>query len=36
MELGLVGLGTMGLNMWERLREGGHELIAINRAGLSG
>ena len=27
MELGLVGLGKMGFNMRQRLREGGHEVI---------
>ena len=26
MQLGLVGLGKMGFNMRERLREGGHEV----------
>ncbi len=30
MELGLVGLGKMGFNMRERLREGGHEVIGYD------
>ena len=30
MKLGLVGLGKMGFNMRERLREGGHEVIGYD------
>jgi 6-phosphogluconate dehydrogenase len=30
MQLGLVGLGKMGFNMRERLREGGHEVIGYD------
>jgi len=30
MELGLVGLGKMGFNMRQRLREGGHEVIGYD------
>jgi 6-phosphogluconate dehydrogenase len=30
MQLGLVGLGKMGFNMRERLREGGHEIIGYD------
>lgn len=32
MQLGLIGLGKMGFNMRERLREAGHEVIEIGRA----
>lgn len=31
MEIGYIGLGKMGLNMVERLRERGHRVIAFNR-----
>ncbi len=31
MQLGMVGLGRMGANMVERLREGGHDLAAFDR-----
>lgn len=31
MQLGMVGLGRMGANMVERLRQGGHELAAFDR-----
>jgi 6-phosphogluconate dehydrogenase len=31
MQLGLVGLGRMGSNMRDRLREGGHEVIGYDR-----
>src|SRR5579872_1767895 len=31
MQLGMVGLGRMGANMVERLREGGHECVAFDR-----
>jgi 6-phosphogluconate dehydrogenase len=31
MQLGMVGLGRMGANMVERLREGGHECAAFDR-----
>jgi 6-phosphogluconate dehydrogenase len=31
MQLGMVGLGRMGANMVERLREGGHECVAYDR-----
>jgi 6-phosphogluconate dehydrogenase len=30
MQLGLVGLGKMGFNMRDRLREGGHEIIGYD------
>jgi 6-phosphogluconate dehydrogenase len=30
MQLGLIGLGKMGFNMRERLREGGHEVIGFD------
>lgn len=30
MKLGLIGLGKMGFNMRERLREGGHEVIGYD------
>jgi 6-phosphogluconate dehydrogenase len=30
MQIGLVGLGKMGFNMRERLREGGHEVIGYD------
>ena len=30
MQLGFVGLGKMGFNMRERLREGGHEVIGYD------
>ena len=30
MQLGLVGLGKMGFNMRERLRDGGHEVIGYD------
>lgn len=30
MQLGLVGLGKMGFNMRERLREHGHEVIGYD------
>ena len=32
MQLGLVGLGKMGFNMRERLREGGHEVDRVRPA----
>jgi 6-phosphogluconate dehydrogenase len=31
MQLGMVGLGRMGLNMARRLLQGGHEVVAYNR-----
>jgi 6-phosphogluconate dehydrogenase len=31
MQLGLVGLGRMGSNMRDRLREAGHEVIGYDR-----
>jgi 6-phosphogluconate dehydrogenase len=31
MELGMVGLGRMGLNMARRLARGGHQVVAYNR-----
>lgn len=31
MQLGLVGLGRMGFNMRERLREGGHDVVGYDR-----
>ena len=30
MQMGLIGLGKMGFNMRERLREGGHEVIGYD------
>jgi 6-phosphogluconate dehydrogenase len=30
MQLGLIGLGKMGFNMRERLREGGHEVVGFD------
>ncbi|MDT5109568.1 MAG: 6-phosphogluconate dehydrogenase [Mycobacterium sp.] len=30
MQLGLIGLGKMGFNMRERLREGGHEVVGYD------
>ena len=30
MQLGLIGLGKMGFNMRERLRQGGHEIIGYD------
>ena len=30
MQLGLIGLGKMGFNMRERLRQGGHEVIGYD------
>lgn len=30
MQLGLVGLGKMGFNMRQRLRDGGHEVIGYD------
>jgi 6-phosphogluconate dehydrogenase len=32
MQLGFVGLGKMGLNMVTRLRRGGHQIVAFDRA----
>jgi 6-phosphogluconate dehydrogenase len=32
MQLGFVGLGRMGLNMVTRLRRGGHQVVAFDRA----
>jgi 6-phosphogluconate dehydrogenase len=32
MQLGFIGIGKMGLNMVTRLRRGGHEVIAFDRA----
>jgi 6-phosphogluconate dehydrogenase len=31
MQLGLIGLGRMGSNMRDRLREGGHEVVGYDR-----
>lgn len=31
MQIGIVGLGKMGLNMVRRLRRGGHDVVAFNR-----
>ena len=31
MQIGLVGLGRMGMNMGRRWLKGGHEVIAFNR-----
>jgi len=38
MQLGLVGLGKMGFNMRERLRDGGHDVVgyAVKRVSESG
>jgi 6-phosphogluconate dehydrogenase len=33
MKLGMVGLGRMGGNMTERLREHGHEVMTYDRGG---
>src|ERR1700712_1829212 len=30
MQLGLIGLGKMGFNMRDRLRQGGHEVIGYD------
>ena len=30
MELGLIGLGKMGFNMAERLRQGGHKVVGFD------
>ena len=32
MQVGLIGLGRMGMNMAKRLLEGGHEVITYNRS----
>ncbi len=32
MQIGLVGLGRMGMNMARRLMRGGHEVVAYNRS----
>src|SRR5690348_3302350 len=32
MQIGFVGLGKMGLNMVTRLRRGGHDVVAFDRA----
>ena len=32
MELGFIGLGKMGMNMVTRLRQGGHTIVAYDRA----
>lgn len=32
MQIGLIGLGRMGMNMAKRLLEGGHEVIVYNRS----
>src|SRR3990170_4983139 len=31
MQIGIVGLGRMGMNMAKRLLKGGHEVVACNR-----
>ena len=31
MQLGLIGLGKMGANMRERLRQAGHTVVGYNR-----
>ncbi len=31
MQIGLIGLGKMGMNMARRLRRGGHQVVAYNR-----
>ena len=31
MELGMIGLGRMGMNMARRLLKGNHQVIAYNR-----
>jgi 6-phosphogluconate dehydrogenase len=31
MQIGMVGLGKMGLNMLRRLRRGGHDVVAFNQ-----
>ncbi|HEY5253798.1 MAG TPA: NAD(P)-binding domain-containing protein, partial [Acidobacteriaceae bacterium] len=30
MEIGLIGLGKMGFNMAERLRQGGHKVVGFD------
>jgi 6-phosphogluconate dehydrogenase len=32
MQIGIVGLGKMGLNMVRRLRQGGHDVVVFNRS----
>ncbi len=32
MQIGMVGLGRMGMNMARRLLRGGHEVVAYNRS----
>jgi len=32
MQIGLVGLGRMGMNMGRRWLQGGHEVVAFNRS----
>ena len=34
MQLGMIGLGRMGMNMAKRLLQGGHEVVAYNRTPL--
>jgi 6-phosphogluconate dehydrogenase len=31
MQLGMIGLGRMGMNMAKRLLQGGHQVVAYNR-----
>lgn len=32
MQIGMIGLGRMGMNMAKRLLQGGHEVVAFNRS----
>ena len=32
MQIGMIGLGRMGMNMVKRLLQGGHEVVAYNRS----
>ena len=32
MQVGMIGLGRMGMNMAKRLLKGGHKVIAYNRS----
>ena len=31
MQIGMIGLGKMGMNMARRLLQGGHQVVAYNR-----
>ncbi len=32
MQIGMIGLGRMGINMARRLIKGGHEVVVYNRS----